>query len=55
LVFRGNIFAVDGSNKVEVEKRVPISEAKDLGITAAHEILANGGQAIADTIHHERK
>ncbi len=54
LIFKGNIFATDGSDKAEVEKKVNISEAKNLGIIAAQEILANGGQAIADTIHHAR-
>ena len=52
--FRGNIFAVDGSRRADVEKRVNIKEAKSLGEIAAVEVLANGGQVIADGIHHER-
>ncbi len=54
LLFKGNIFTVDGSEKVEVEKTVGIHEAESLGKNAALEILANGGQIIADSIHHER-
>ncbi|HEX8333937.1 MAG TPA: hydroxymethylbilane synthase [Segetibacter sp.] len=54
LLFKGNILTVDGSSKVDIEKRVKISDVDHLGINAAIEILANGGQAIADTIPHER-
>jgi hydroxymethylbilane synthase len=54
LVFKGNIFTVDGSKRVDIEKSVTISEAPMLGEIAALEILANGGQEIADSIHHER-
>lgn len=54
LYFKGNIFAVDGSNRADIEKAVSISDAEDLGKIAALEILANGGQVIADSIHHER-
>jgi hydroxymethylbilane synthase len=54
LLFRGNILTVDGSSKVDIEKRAKISDTDELGKTAALEILANGGQAIADTIQHEK-
>ncbi len=50
--FRGNIVAVDGSAKVEIEKTVLVSEAADLGYIAAKEILEQGGKAIVDTINH---
>lgn len=50
--FRGNLLSVDGKNKVEIEKLVLINEATNLGEIAAKEMLANGGQSIADTIHH---
>jgi hydroxymethylbilane synthase len=50
--FKGNIVAVDGSAKVEIEKTVLISEAADLGYIAAKEILEQGGKAIVDTINH---
>lgn len=54
LYFKGNIFAVDGSNRADIEKAVSLSDAESLGKIAALEILANGGQIIADSIHHER-
>lgn len=54
IVFKGNIFTVDGSKRIDIEKIVTISEASTLGEIAAIEILANGGQEIADGIHHER-
>lgn len=54
LFFKGNILTVDGSEKVDIEKAVPVKEAENLGKAAALEILANGGQAIAAGIHHER-
>lgn len=54
LYFKGNIFAVDGSNRADIEKSVNAGHAEDLGKIAALEILANGGQVIADSIHHER-
>lgn len=54
LYFRGNIFAVDGSERVDIEKSVSLHEAENAGKSAALEILAKGGKAIADRIHHER-
>jgi hydroxymethylbilane synthase len=54
LLFRGNILTVDGSSKVDIERRGKFSETDELGKNAAIELLANGGQAIADTIQHEK-
>ncbi len=54
LIFKGNIFSVDGRQRVDVEKTVFIANAGNLGYEAAREILMNGGQAIADSIQHER-
>lgn len=54
LIFKGNIFTVDGRKRVDIEKSVPITDAINLGEIAAHELLANGGQEIADSVHHER-
>lgn len=54
LIFKGNIFTVDGDQRVDVEKAASLDEATNLGRVAALEILANGGQAIANSIHHER-
>jgi hydroxymethylbilane synthase len=54
LYFKGNIFAVDGSERVDIEKFVSLHDAENAGKSAALEILAKGGKAIADSIHHER-
>jgi hydroxymethylbilane synthase len=54
LFLKGNILTVDGSCKVDIEKRAKIIDTDELGKNAALEILANGGQAIADTIQHEK-
>jgi hydroxymethylbilane synthase len=54
LVFKGNILTVDGTERVDIEKTVPIHDAESLGKIAALEILANGGEAISASIHHER-
>jgi hydroxymethylbilane synthase len=54
LIFKGNIFTVDGSKRVDIEKTVSIADAVTLGELSAAELLANGGQEIADGIHHER-
>jgi hydroxymethylbilane synthase len=55
VVFKGNILSVDGKQRVDVEKKVAIADATNIGSEAAQELLSNGGQAIADTIQHEGK
>ena len=52
VIFHGNILSLDGSNKIEIEKLVPLSNAASLGREAAHELLRNGGQEIADSIRN---
>ena len=54
LNFKGNIVAVDGSAKIEIEKSALVSASNDLGNIAAKEILEQGGQAIVDTINHAK-
>jgi hydroxymethylbilane synthase len=54
LVFRGNIFTVDGSKRVDIERTVSISDAVNLGELAALDMLSEGGHEIAESIHHER-
>lgn len=46
--FKGNIYSLDGREKAKVEKEVALDEATGLGVLAAKELLANGGQAIVD-------
>jgi hydroxymethylbilane synthase len=55
LVFKGNIFSVNGRHRVDVEKRAPVASALNIGNEAAQELLNNGGQAIAAEIQHDRK
>lgn len=54
VIFKGNIFTNDGTQRVDIEKRSDINEASELGNIAAVELLANGGKAIAESIHHDR-
>jgi hydroxymethylbilane synthase len=55
LIFKGNIFAENGTEKAEIEKKASISNSANLGIIAAQEILLAGGQSIADGIQHEKR
>jgi hydroxymethylbilane synthase len=48
--FQGNILSVDGRQKVSVEKILPLNTTDGVGNILAKELLANGGQAIADEI-----
>jgi hydroxymethylbilane synthase len=48
--FRGQLLSLDGRQKVEIEKILPLDRADNLGRSAAEELLDNGGQAIADSI-----
>ncbi|MCW3121032.1 MAG: hemC [Flavipsychrobacter sp.] len=54
VVFHGNILSKDGVHKKEIHKKVPVSDAIDLGSDAAKELLQNGGQAILDGIRNEQ-
>ncbi|MEI8059288.1 MAG: hydroxymethylbilane synthase [Ferruginibacter sp.] len=55
VIFKGNILSIDGKEKVEIEKKVPIAESDNLGILAAEYLLANGGQIIVDGIRNAAK
>jgi hydroxymethylbilane synthase len=48
--FRGQLLSLDGRQKVEIEKILPLDKADGLGRSAAEELLENGGKAIADSI-----
>jgi len=50
LHFKGNILSPDGSKKAEIEKRVPLSGADNIGKLAAVELLNGDGKEIADMI-----
>ncbi len=51
--FKGNILSTDGTNKTEIERTALIAQATGMGKLAACELLANGGQSIADGIAHK--
>jgi hydroxymethylbilane synthase len=48
--FSGQLLSIDGSQKVEIEKILPLEMANGLGRAAAEELLEKGGKAIADSI-----
>jgi hydroxymethylbilane synthase len=48
--FQGNILSVDGRQKVSIEKTIEKNMATNAGQALALELLANGGQAIAEQI-----
>ncbi|MBA5791949.1 hydroxymethylbilane synthase [Flavobacterium sp. xlx-214] len=53
--FKGALFSLDGKQKFEIEKTVPISEWKKLGFFAAKEILENGGTALMTELRSQLK
>lgn len=50
IVFKGVLLSIDGKQKMEVEKTVPIQEWKKLGYHLAKEILNNGGEQLMRSI-----
>jgi hydroxymethylbilane synthase len=48
--FKGALFSLDGSQKFEVEKTIPVSDSKDLGKKCAQQILARGGTELMKEI-----
>ena len=55
IVFKGVLFAIDGKQKIEVEKTVPMQEWKKLGFFCAKEILDNGGAELMIAIKNTLK
>lgn len=53
--FQGNILSVDGKEKAAIEQHIPLAAIDDAGKKLAAEILASGGQAIADHIRQTEK
>jgi hydroxymethylbilane synthase len=43
ITFEGNLLSLDGKQKLEIKKKVPIEDWKKLGYHTAQEILNNGG------------
>jgi hydroxymethylbilane synthase len=51
--FKGVLLSIDGKQKLEIDRKVTISEWKKLGYNAAQEILKNGGEALMTKIKSE--
>ena len=54
-VFKGALLSIDGKQKLEIEKIVPVEEWKKLGFHCAQEILENGGAELMKTIKESLK
>jgi hydroxymethylbilane synthase len=52
IIFRGNIMSLDGKERVDIEKIIKVNENAGAGKRFAEELLAGGGQAIADKIRN---
>ena len=50
---KGALFSIDGRQKFEVERSVPIAERSDFGKACAKEILENGGDKVMKEIKRE--
>ncbi len=50
--FKGALFALDGKQKVEVEKECDLNKTQGFGKDCALEILDNGGSSIMDSIRN---
>ena len=48
--FHGALFSIDGQQKIEVERSLPISEIKNMGRDCALEALDNGGKELMKEI-----
>ncbi|MET7028880.1 hydroxymethylbilane synthase [Sediminicola luteus] len=53
LHFKGVLFSLDGSQKLEIEKSIPLALVADFGKFCAEDILQNGGAQLMATIKKE--
>ena len=53
--FKGVLLSLDGKQKLEVDKKVPIEEWKKIGYYSAQEILENGGSEIMKELRKQLK
>ena len=53
--FKGALLSIDGKQKLEIEKIVPVEEWKKLGFNCANEILEKGGAELMKTIKETLK
>jgi hydroxymethylbilane synthase len=50
IVFKGVLFSIDGKQKIEIERTVPMQEWKKLGFYCAKEVLESGGAELMKEI-----
>jgi hydroxymethylbilane synthase len=55
ITFEGNLLSLDGKQKLEIKKKVPIEDWKKLGYHSAQEILNNGGKELMAEIKNALK
>ena len=55
IAFKGALFSINGTQKIEVEKVVPIEQWKKIGFELAKEILSNGGEQLMTNIKESLK
>jgi len=55
LFFRGNVLSVDGKQKKEIEKILPVEKADYMGFEAAKELMQDGGDVIINNIRNASK
>jgi hydroxymethylbilane synthase len=48
--FVGQLMSLDGTEKIEVAKSLPLSKSDNIGLEAGLEILENGGASIIEKI-----
>jgi hydroxymethylbilane synthase len=53
--FKGVLFSIDGKQKIEIDKSVPVEQWKKLGYESAQEILQNGGADLMKKIKETLK
>jgi hydroxymethylbilane synthase len=53
--FKGSLLSIDGKQKLEIEKIVPVEEWKKLGFNCASEILEKGGEELMKVIRESLK
>jgi hydroxymethylbilane synthase len=53
--FKGALFSIDGTQKIEIEKVVPIEQWKKIGFELAKKILNNGGEKLMINIKESLK
>lgn len=53
--FKGSLLSIDGKQKLEIEKVVPVEEWKKLGFNCANEILEKGGAELMKEIKESLK